>query len=243
MYRSEYAFDRFASIATAGANNEHDQEVGSYCRLFSPDGTRVGTRVSAIGLRVRPTATFRPVRQRSPLGHTLSDRSVGRSCTAVKGAVGRREATATDTARAWAVLSAVGGTCATAIGARGAARAPADAPAVWPCPLSAPVRADAHAVYCLNCARDPLMRNYLYCAPLGLDKQKMCATLATSLPRARTGNEIKNRRRQSRGDVCYARDCRRRFLISSMARALAAPPTFTVLPPCGRPVGASLEAM
>ena len=53
--------------------------------------------------------------------------------------------------------------------------------------------------------------------------------------RARTVNEIKNRRRQSRGAVCYARDCRRRFLISSIARALAGPSIFTISP---RPVGA-----
>ena len=31
--------------------------------------------------------------------------------------------------------------------------------------------------------------------------------------------------------------------ISSMARALAGPPTFTSVPPGGRPVGVSLEAM
>ena len=36
---------------------------------------------------------------------------------------------------------------------------------------------------------------------------------------------------------------RRRFLKSSVARALADPPTFTTSPPPGRPVGASLEAM
>ena len=54
--------------------------------------------------------------------------------------------------------------------------------------------------------------------------------------RARTVNEIKNRRRQSRGDVCYARDCRRRFLKSPIARALAGPPTCTAALPRGRPV-------
>ena len=54
---------------------------------------------------------------------------------------------------------------------------------------------------------------------------------------ARTGKEIKNPRRQSRGDVCYARDCRRRFLICFPARSLAGPPFFTISPPRGRPAG------
>ena len=46
--------------------------------------------------------------------------------------------------------------------------------------------------------------------------------------------------RQSRGDVCYARDCvrdcRRRFLKSPIARALAGPPTCTAALPRRRPV-------
>jgi len=48
---------RFASIATDTSDNERDQEVGSYRRLFLPDGTRVRTRVSAIGLRDVPTGS------------------------------------------------------------------------------------------------------------------------------------------------------------------------------------------
>ena len=59
----------------------------------------------------------------------------------------------------------------------------------------------------------------------------------------RTGTEIKNPRRQYGAQRSSPPYCRRGFLIYVLARTLAGPPIFTISPPRGRPVGASLKAM